>query len=140
MDTLVLTVPRTSIKEFILNDLVQLVVHMHQVSGKFFLPTSLTASVNRPEEDLMILMRNTTKINERNGPFVIKSLTSPPDVARVCQNYTIRSVKLKPNASDAEQVSAKIVSEVNKLLGISNLKLLGGFQSSETEYELFLFK
>lgn len=71
MDTVVVVVPRDSIKEFILNDMVQLIVHMQQISNKIFLPTSLSPSVNKPEKDLMMLLRNTAKINERNGPLRI---------------------------------------------------------------------
>ena len=127
MDTLVLTVPRDQIKEFILTDMVQLIVHMQQVSGKVFLPTSLTASVNQPEEELMLLMRNSAKINERFGPFQIKSIASAPDIALACQRYTIRSVTLKPEMKDVEAASAYIGEEVNRLLGVENLKLLGGF-------------
>ena len=72
MDTVVVVVPRNSLKEFMLNDMVQLIVHMQKISNKIFLPISLSPSVNKPEQDLMILMRNTAKINERNGPLKIE--------------------------------------------------------------------
>ena len=85
MDTIVVVVPKDSIKEFLLNDMAILIVHMHQISNKFFLPTAVSPSVNNPEKDLMLLMCNTSKINERSGPLKFeKQLISAVDIARTC--------------------------------------------------------
>ena len=64
-----ITVPKAEFKEFIVAELSALVNAMYQISNKYYMPTSLSLSAGRPEDELMLTMRRIHTINERNGPY-----------------------------------------------------------------------
>ena len=52
--------------------------------------------MNNPDKDLMMLMCNSAKINERNGPLKFEQeINSAVGIALACQNYTVRRVEFK---------------------------------------------
>ena len=114
-----------------LSELAPLVHQIQATSNKVFLPTGITASVSAPKNEIMVLMREVSTINEQNGPYLVNTKDSGAKVSntkitQICQRFSLRTINFLANGADLEQIKGQLINEI-KLIMMQGLKLVGGY-------------
>ena len=114
LETIAISVPKADFKEFMLSDLAALLFHIHQQSQKVFLPTSVSASVSAPDRDIMILMRNMTTINQKNGPYQLRKgrVFTPAEFPKLSQRFILRTVDFTSQGSSLKKIKAALFEDI----------------------------
>lgn len=87
--------PKGQFKEFILNQLVSVLTHMKQLSGKHFVPTEISESIVMPDESIMITLRCSQNI--KNIPLDGWFTESIVDLAKKMQVRTVTGFASESN-------------------------------------------
>ena len=126
-ETIVISVPMASFREFMLNHLPSILYHIHLISNKIFLPTGFSPSVTKPDKELMILMRNIETINDRNGPYKLLKTPSAGEIPKLCSRFVLREVNYTKKGFEVEDIKAFLTEDICSSLSANNLRLLGGY-------------
>ena len=88
-DIIIVSVPKASFKEFIVNDMTSIIHLMQQQSKKVFIPVAVAQSIVMPDQEVQIAFRNSK--NVKNLPLAGWFTQNVP---MMCKKFIVRQINL----------------------------------------------
>ena len=139
VNTLTVSVPKSSYQQFFKTDLITILTEIKRVSrGGTWIPTEISESVTMPNEEFMMTLRDSKFVKHIPLPTWFDSCRG--DVATYCRKLVTQTIRFNRNERDGEKVSQELGNQLISLNAEHSLNLIGGIQTSDSTFECLFFK